>query len=108
MEKVKGFFDDSLGTWEVELTLIEPAPKPIPRRRHVTKREKMMLLIRQDYRCALCRGPVSLLDAHVDHVYPLALGGEDVESNRTLTHAWCNLRKGKRLVVGQGSMPWAA
>ncbi len=33
-------------------------------------------------------------DVHVDHVQPLARGGEDVFENLQLLHARCNLKEG--------------
>ena len=41
------------------------------------------------YRCYLCDGPAE----HVDHVWPLALGGQDVPENCRWACAECNLSK---------------
>ena len=106
MEELKGLLRDELGTWMVTARLVKPAPSKA-RRKRLPKRTKAMLLARQDHRCAICGGPISLLDAHVDHVVPIVAGGEDALHNLQLTHPNCNLRKGRRLIVGQGSMPWA-
>lgn len=64
------------------------------------------LLGSQQHRCRICTGPLSLLDAHLDHVVPLARGGADVISNLQLVHMNCNLRKGTRTTI-QVAMPWA-
>jgi 5-methylcytosine-specific restriction endonuclease McrA len=107
MEELKGLVRDSEGTWAITLRLIRPA-ETATRRKRLPKRTKAMLLARQDHRCGICGGPISLLDSHVDHVVPRVAGGEDALHNLQLTHPNCNLRKGgRRLVVGQGSMPWA-
>lgn len=106
MDELRGLLRDADGTWMVTMRLVKPAPTHA-RRRRLPKRTKALLLARQDHRCAICGGPISLLDAHVDHVVPLSSGGEDVITNLQLTHPNCNLRKGKRLVVAQGAMPWA-
>lgn len=106
MDMIKGLLRDDNGTWEITARLVHPAPRAA-RRKRLPKRTKAMLLARQEHRCAICRGPISLLDAHVDHIVPIVAGGEDALHNLQLAHPNCNLRKGRRLVVGQGSMPWA-
>lgn len=48
--------------------------------------------------CAICNQAIHTIDdAHVDHVYPYALGGETTSENAQLTHRFCNQRKGKKL-----------
>jgi 5-methylcytosine-specific restriction endonuclease McrA len=106
MEEIRGLLRDELGVWMIHARLVEPAPKRARRKRY-PKRMRAMLLERQGHRCSICGGPLSLLDSHVDHVVPLVAGGADDIANLQLTHQNCNLRKGRRLVVGQGAMPWA-
>jgi 5-methylcytosine-specific restriction endonuclease McrA len=36
---------------------------------------------------------------HIDHIFPLVLGGETTLGNLRVTHSICNIRKGAR--VGQ-------
>lgn len=43
--------------------------------------------------CAICRQPLLLAGAHVDHRIPVVKGGEHREENLQLTHALCNLKK---------------
>ena len=54
--------------------------------------------------CGICKEYVLDNDKwHVDHIVPLALGGEHSYRNTQLAHAICNQRKGARLaVVGGG------
>lgn len=47
--------------------------------------------------CGICGGDVDPLDFHVDHVIPLALGGEHSYMNTQPAHAVCNIRKGAAL-----------
>lgn len=46
--------------------------------------------------CQLCDQPVDPADFHVDHIVPLAAGGEHSYANVWLTHPRCNLVKGIR------------
>jgi len=45
--------------------------------------------------CGICKGPVSE-DYHIDHIVPLARGGEHSYANVQLAHPICNQRKGCR------------
>jgi len=44
--------------------------------------------------CALCRKPLKLIDANLDHIVPRSLGGLGVRGNLQATHRWCNSAKG--------------
>lgn len=47
--------------------------------------------------CGICGQQIlSVHDAHVDHVTPVAKGGATVSDNAQLAHRYCNLRKGSR------------
>jgi len=47
--------------------------------------------------CQICDEPIGDSTWHVDHVIPLARGGEHSYANVQLSHAVCNLQKGVRL-----------
>ena len=65
---------------------------------------------RDGYDCYLCQEPVDLTAPHVqgepgwetyphvEHVIPLALGGDDTLENVKIAHAKCNMDKGVRLL----------
>lgn len=53
-------------------------------------RQKLMVL--QQGKCACCSQKLSK-DAHLDHIMPLALGGENADSNMQLLLPLCNMRK---------------
>lgn len=67
---------------------------------------------RDGYDCHICNTPVDLqanhiqgqpgweLYPHIDHVIPIALGGDDTLDNVKIAHAKCNLSKGANLVYG--------
>jgi hypothetical protein len=51
-----------------------------------------ILMAKQKGKCACCFKPLKD-DFHLDHIMPIALGGENVDSNIQLLHSVCNLRK---------------
>ena len=68
------------------------------------------IIKRDGLNCYICNTPVDFNATHiqgqpgwetyphVDHVIPLALGGDDTLENVKLTHAICNINKGARLL----------
>jgi 5-methylcytosine-specific restriction endonuclease McrA len=53
------------------------------------------LLTLQRGRCAYCEAKLAN-DYHMDHIEPLALGGQNVDENIQLLCAFCNLSKGAK------------
>lgn len=51
------------------------------------------LMMLQKGRCACCRGLLKILKPHIDHIMPLARGGQNVDSNVQLLCSTCNLSK---------------
>ena len=49
--------------------------------------------------CALCEVPLTLTTVQVDHIVPLAMGGEHSYANTQPACASCNARKGGRAVI---------
>lgn len=47
-------------------------------------------------KCGICGSELSRLEMHIDHVVPLALGGEHSYANVQAAHKKCNSRKGAR------------
>lgn len=58
--------------------------------------DRMRLWTQFGGRCYLCGADVPADAFHVEHVVPLARGGDDVWSNLNIAHPTCNLRKGAR------------
>lgn len=50
-----------------------------------------------DGACGICEGDVNPFDFHVDHIIPLALGGEHSYANTQVAHPYCNMRKGVKV-----------
>lgn len=48
--------------------------------------------------CGICLEFVEMEDFHLDHVIPLARGGEHSYANTQTSHGLCNIRKGDRLM----------
>jgi 5-methylcytosine-specific restriction endonuclease McrA len=53
--------------------------------------------------CGICQRPVPLKGMHVDHIIPLARGGEHSYANTQPAHPTCNARKGAKLPTEMGN-----
>lgn len=93
------------GTFTIQIRPMVAERRPKQRIRW-TKAIRIRLLHAQNFRCAVCQGPMGFYDSHIDHIVPLAAGGEDNLNNLQLTHASCNLRKGVSM-PNQEALPWA-
>lgn len=51
-----------------------------------------ILMANQKGKCTCCFKPMNG-DYHLDHIMPVALGGENIDSNMQLLHSICNLKK---------------
>lgn len=58
------------------------------------------VLRRGDGLCGICGKPVDPETFHVDHIVPLALGGEHSYANTQAAHPLCNRSKGTKLPTG--------
>lgn len=61
---------------------------------------KEILYERAEGRCQLCGRPVSLEDAHLDHILPAKQGGANHYTNFQIAHPRCNASKGGKLPAG--------
>lgn len=77
-----------------------------------SKYDKRKIAIRDAWTCYLCGGsvPPHLWGHHahpdaptIDHVFPVSLGGPDVESNVRLAHRLCNMKKSNKVGERVGS-----
>ena len=81
------------------------APKYSPRRRRVYKTgeriNRLEIFERDRWVCGICEGLIdktirlpNLMAATLDHVVPLAIGGQHTRDNVQAAHALCNFTKG--------------
>lgn len=59
--------------------------------------EPLIVLELDDGVCGICGTDVDPFDFHIDHVIPLALGGEHSYANTQVAHSRCNKSKGARV-----------
>lgn len=59
--------------------------------------KRSMVWDRDQGRCHICKEQADPNDWHLDHVVPLARGGQHTWDNVAVSHAYCNLSKGARL-----------
>jgi 5-methylcytosine-specific restriction endonuclease McrA len=62
--------------------------------------ERAAIYIRDRGICHICKDKVKLKDYHLDHIHPLSKGGLHIEQNVAVSHSWCNLKKGARILHG--------
>lgn len=55
--------------------------------------DRLVVLELDDGVCGVCGRDVDPFDYHVDHIVPLALGGQHSYANSQVAHPRCNLRK---------------
>jgi len=61
------------------------------KRARLSTAARFALLQREEYRCHLCRGPITVGQAwDVSHEIPLELNGADDEANRRAAHRKCH------------------
>src|SRR5262245_38381398 len=62
--------------------------------RETYAKQRLMLLQRQEYRCALCHIQFVPGEAiETDHIIPTSQGGSDDRSNKRLVHPWCHRQR---------------
>lgn len=49
---------------------------------------------RDNWTCGICGDHIEVADLHIDHKFPVSLGGTSDPENLQATHSWCNLAKG--------------
>lgn len=71
------------------------------RRRSLSAKERFDLLQDAGFRCFYCGASAPDVELHIDHVRPLALGGENESWNLVVACRSCNIGKGARLFIGE-------
>jgi len=57
-----------------------------------------LIELNPDLICYLCNSEITE-NVHIDHIVPLARGGSDTIDNKALTHPFCNMSKGAKLLT---------
>lgn len=70
---------------------------PERRRPKLSRTLRRLVIERDGLVCGICTGRVDLADIHIDHIFPVSLGGSDAMSNLRVTHKVCNLRKAAKV-----------
>lgn len=72
------------------------ADKP-PKRGPLAKHLRKAVIDRDGMICRLCGKDIPEGDLHIDHIFPVALGGTDDLDNLQPAHSRCNISKGARV-----------
>jgi HNH endonuclease len=67
------------------------------KRSSLPPKRRRAVIARDGYVCGICVLPVEPTDVHIDHIFPVALGGGDDLSNLRVTHSRCNIAKGAKV-----------
>lgn len=66
------------------------------KRKSISAKQRLKLFMDHDGVCHICGGKITVGEAwHVEHVVPLALGGDDEEANWRPAHSKCHKGKTK-------------
>lgn len=60
--------------------------------------DRHIVFERDEWKCGICGEHVPLEQASLDHIVPLAKGGDHLYANCQTAHLKCNLSKGARLM----------
>jgi 5-methylcytosine-specific restriction endonuclease McrA len=63
----------------------------------VERIDRLVVFERDRWICGLCLLKVERADASIDHIIPIAKGGDHTYKNVQLAHLKCNLSKGARI-----------
>jgi 5-methylcytosine-specific restriction endonuclease McrA len=84
------------GAHRMARTMLEARRRARKRAAFVEDVHSLVVLERDDGVCGICGGDVDPMNFDVDHVVPLARGGEHSYANVQAAHPPCNTRKGAR------------
>ena len=77
----------------MEGTRQDQARATTARRKLLTNREAIAIYVRDKGVCGICNAPVVPAEVVIDHIIPVARGGEDRTYNLQIAHEECNRRK---------------
>jgi 5-methylcytosine-specific restriction endonuclease McrA len=60
--------------------------------------QKLRIMKKTDFKCAICKADLTEKEPHIDHIIPLIKGGGNAESNLQALCWQCNLKKGTKIL----------
>jgi len=64
----------------------------------ISMSQKLRIMKKSDFKCALCKSELTEKEPHIDHIIPLIKGGGNNESNLQALCWECNLKKGSKIL----------
>ena len=94
-----------LERWEIVSDFYD-ALKPLYEKYHYLKfgratigmSQKLRIMKKTDFKCAICKAELTEKEPHIDHIIPLIKGGGNAESNLQALCWECNLKKGTKIL----------
>lgn len=66
------------------------------KRKKLPEHTRLSIYKKYDFKCSICKVDLTLVTPHIDHIKPLAKGGQDILSNLQPLCGPCNLKKGSK------------
>jgi len=67
--------------------------------RSVSEKQKLVLLEKAEWKCQICGKPLTLAEAHVDHIIPFSKGGKTSLENLQVLCEECNKKKSNKIIT---------
>lgn len=91
--------------WKIQSNFFD-ALKPLYEKYHYLKfgrptismSQKLRIMKKTDFKCAICKADLTEKEPHIDHIIPLSKGGGNAESNLQALCWQCNLKKGTKIL----------
>jgi len=64
----------------------------------ISMSQKLRIMKKTDFKCAICKAELTEKEPHIDHIIPLIKGGGNAESNLQALCWQCNLKKGTKIL----------
>ena len=64
----------------------------------ISMSQKLKIMKKTDFKCAICKADLTEKEPHIDHIIPLIKGGGNAESNLQALCWQCNLKKGTKIL----------
>lgn len=96
-ERHPGYGTELTRRWRASHPAEYAATKPRQRgAERVELIQPLEIFERDNWTCHICGGPVEMADASLDHIKPIARGGDHTAANLACSHRMCNFVKGDR------------